>query len=216
MLDDWFAGKARGAHQKRMRMARARQFDEETALDAATEHFWRHGYEATSVRDLAQAMGITGASLYNAFGDKRGLYRRALDRYIVSTFGERSGRFRALPPRPAIEFFFAEIIDSAVGDAQRKGCMVINAALELAPHDLEFREVVADVLAQIEAFFRHCVSAGQDDGSISRAQPAADLAKHLLGILVGVQVLARARPQRELLEGLVRPTLALLEMPAAA
>ena len=55
-------------------MARPREFDEGEALDAAMDCFWRDGYEATSVRDLAARMGITGASLYNAFGDKRSLF----------------------------------------------------------------------------------------------------------------------------------------------
>ena len=54
-------------------MARPREFDEATVLEAAMHCFWAQGYEATSVRDLAAQMGITGASLYNAFGDKRSL-----------------------------------------------------------------------------------------------------------------------------------------------
>src|SRR5277367_1873350 len=55
-------------------MARPREFDEAAVLDAAIEKFWQRGYEATSVRDLADEMNIAGASLYNAFGDKRSLY----------------------------------------------------------------------------------------------------------------------------------------------
>ena len=61
-------------------MARLREFDEEHALDAAVDCFWRHGYGSTSVRDLADAMGIGGPSLYNAFGDKRALFKTSLER----------------------------------------------------------------------------------------------------------------------------------------
>jgi len=60
-------------------MARPREFNEQAVLEAATQRFWLNGYEATSVRDLADDMGLTSASLYNAFGDKRALYRRILD-----------------------------------------------------------------------------------------------------------------------------------------
>ena len=67
-------------------MARPREFDEAAVLDAAIERFWQSGYEATSVRDLADEMNIAGASLYNAFGDKRSLYERALNRYLDQTF----------------------------------------------------------------------------------------------------------------------------------
>ena len=58
-------------------MARPREFDATMVLEAAMNCFWAQGFEQTSVRDLAEQMGITGASLYNAFGDKRSLYRQA-------------------------------------------------------------------------------------------------------------------------------------------
>ena len=63
-------------------MARPRKFNEATALQAAIECFWRHGYEATSVRDLADKMGISTPSLYNAYGDKHALFVNALDWYF--------------------------------------------------------------------------------------------------------------------------------------
>lgn len=181
-------------------------------MDAAVQCFWAKGFEATSVRDLADEMGITGASLYNAFGDKRALYRRALDHYIAGSFAERARRMEAtLPPRDAIGAFFREIIERSLSDRQRKGCMLVNSALELAPHDRQFQKVVAGVLIDVEMFFRRLVKAGQRDGSVSRSQPADDLAGLLLGVLLGIRVLARARPERELLEGLTRPVLALLD-----
>lgn len=193
-------------------MARPREFDEREVLDAAVQCFWERGYEATSVRELAERMGITGASLYNAFGDKRSLYRRALDHYVKASFGDRVGRFEGkLPPRAAIEAFFREITERSLDDPARKGCMLVNSALEVAPHDPEFLAAVSDVLRQVEAFFHRCVAAGQANGTISRAQEADDLARLLLGVLLGIRVLARTRPERALLEGLLRPAFALLD-----
>jgi TetR/AcrR family transcriptional repressor of nem operon len=194
------------------RLARPREFDEIAVLDAAVQCFWAKGFEATSVRDLADEMGMTGASLYNAFGDKRALYRRALDHYVAGSFGERAHRIEStLPPRAAIGAFFEEIIARSLNDKQRKGCMLVNSALELAPHDSEFQKVVAGVLLEVEMFFRRLVQAGQRDGSVARSQPANDLARLLLGVLLGIRVLARTRPERALLEGLVRPVLILLD-----
>jgi len=87
-------------------MARPREFDEASALDAAMDCFWRDGYEATSVRDLAARMGITGASLYNAFGDKRSLFREVLQRYAERSTRERIARLEStLPPKQAIRAF---------------------------------------------------------------------------------------------------------------
>ena len=61
------------------RMARPREFDEGVVLDAAVQCFWAHGYEAASVKDLMERTGLTAASLYNAYGDKRAMFRTALD-----------------------------------------------------------------------------------------------------------------------------------------
>ena len=150
--------------------------------------------------------------MYNAFGDKRSLYRRALDHYVEQSFGDRVGRFeRNLAPREAIGAFFDEIIERSLSDKQRKGCMLVNSALEMAPHDPEFQRVVADVLVQVEGFFRRCVAVGQSEGTISGSQSAEDLARLLLSTLLGLRVLARTRPERELLEGVLRPVLALLD-----
>jgi TetR/AcrR family transcriptional regulator, transcriptional repressor for nem operon len=194
-------------------MARSREFDEDVVLDAAMEYFWNWGYEATSVRDLIETTGLTGASLYNAFGDKRALFRAALDRYVESSIGERIGRCEALPPREAVARFFEDILQRSLTDRQRKGCMLVNSALEIAPHDLEFRKVIAAVLRRVETFFLRCIETGQAQGSITSSMPAQSIAHHLLGVLMGVRVLARVRPERALLEGVVRPALALLDGP---
>jgi TetR/AcrR family transcriptional repressor of nem operon len=200
-----------GAEGK-MTMARPREFDEANVLDAAIQCFWKKGFEATSMRDLIDCMGITGASLYNAFGDKRALYCKALAHYLESSFGERVMRLEStLAPRQAIEMFFVEIIDRSMNDTQRRGCMMVNSALEAAPHDPDAQAIVDDFLARAEHFFLRCAEAGQRDGTISCSQPAEDLSRLLLGVLLGIRVLARAKPQRALLESVLRPALALLE-----
>ncbi len=194
-------------------MARPREFDEGVVLDAAVLCFWNRGYEATSVKDLVERTGITAASLYNAFGDKRAIYERALDHYVEGSVASRIRRCEALAPREAIGAFFEEILKRSLGDRERKGCMLVNAALDVAPHDPDFRKIVTEVLADIEAFFLSCVKAGQGDGSITRSLPAETLSHHLLGVLMGIRVLARVRPERALLEGVIAPSLALLDRP---
>jgi len=192
-------------------MARPREFDEAVVLDAAVQCFWSRGFEATSVKDLTGKTGITAASLYNAFGDKRALFRTALDHYVEAGIGERLRRCETLPPREAIAAFFDEILKRSLGDRERKGCMLVNAALEVAPHDGEFQKIIAGVLRRIETFFRECITAGQANGTITRSMSAENLARHLLAVLMGVRVLARARPERALLEGAVGPVLAMLD-----
>ena len=62
-------------------MAPAREFDEQMALSAAVELFWRKGYEGTSIRDLVEATGVNRASLYATFGGKQEFFRRALAQF---------------------------------------------------------------------------------------------------------------------------------------
>ena len=200
-----------GAAEARQVMARPREFDETAVLEAAMNCFWAQGFEQTSVRDLAARMGITGASLYNAFGDKRSLYRQAFIYYLAQSVRDRIARLEKLPPDMAVRAFFEEIIERSVDDKQRRGCFLVNAALELAPYDPEIRELVVEEMVFIEVFFRRSIEAGHKDGSITDTRPADELAKLLLSVLLGIRVLARTRPQREVLEGATNGVLALLD-----
>jgi TetR/AcrR family transcriptional repressor of nem operon len=197
-------------------MGRLKEFDEAKAIDGAVDCFWARGYEATSVRDLAEHMGIGGASLYNAYGGKRALFVAALERYAARSSRERITRLEASgQPGQAIEAFLAEIIDRSLKDRQRKGCLLVNSALDVAPHDGEIGRVVAGYLEEIRAFFERNIEAGRRAGQISRDIDAAAVSAHLLGVLLGIRVLARTRPDRALLESVVRPALDLLTVPAA-
>ncbi len=195
-------------------MPRPREFDETAALEAAVECFWRRGYEATSLRDLTASMGLTAPSLYNAFGDKQELFARALERYLDRTTRDRLHQLEeSLAPKEALRRFFAEIIEHSIKDRQRKGCFLVNSALEVAPHHAECRAVIAEQFGEIESFFERCILAAQADETVSLDIDAGDVARLLLGVLLGIRVLARTKPSRNVLEGVVRPALALLDRP---
>src|SRR5271167_802424 len=180
-------------------MPRPKEFSEIAALDAAVDCFWQRGYEATSMRDLAASMGISAPSLYNAFGDKQALFARALERYLDCTTRDRLRRYEtSLPPKEAIHQFFAEIVDHSINDRERKGCFLVNSALEVAPHQSELRAVITKQLGEIQAFFERCIVAAQADGTTPRGINANDTARLLLGALLGIRVLARCAPNRSL------------------
>lgn len=194
-------------------MSRPRAFVDSDVLEAATDQFWRRGYAATSVRDLGQAMGLLPASLYNAFGSKHALFTRCLDRYLDGSMRERVARLEAsTPPRAAIEAFLNEIVARSLADP--RGCLLVNSALELAPHDAAVGAVIAARLGELEGFFRRCVVAGQRDGTIASVHPAEDLARLMLTTVMGLRVLGRALPEPALLRGAARQALALLDPPA--
>ena len=192
-------------------MARLKAFDEDRALDLAVDCFWSRGYEATSVRDLADSMGIGGASLYNTYGDKRALFVRSLERYANRSMRERIARLEAnRQPKEAILAFLAEIIDRSVADPDRKGCLLVNSALDVAPHDAEIGKAVGDYLGEIRAFFRRNIEAARKAGQVPRRLDTEAVSGHLLGVLLGIRVLARTGAKRKLLESVAQPALELL------
>lgn len=195
-------------------MARPRDFNEERVLDRAVDCFWKQGYGATTVRDLADAMQIGGASLYNAYRDKRTLFGRSLERYANRSMRDRIARMEAEHrPKDAIRAFIAEIIDRSLKDPDRKGCLLINSALDVAPHDAEIGKVVAGYLDELRAFFRRNIEAAQRAGQVSTSVDAEEVSGHLLGVLAGIRVLARTGAKRKVLESVARPSLALLDEP---
>lgn len=196
-------------------MARPREFDEHEVLEAASAAFWTKGYEATSTRDLVKSTGLTQPSLYNAFGDKRTLYLRALEHYLEHTLRERIRRLeRTVSPALGVTMFFREILERTLADPGKRGCMLVNSALETTSDDEAFREIVATEFAEIRGFFHRCMVAVAESGEITAVVSADDAATHLLATLIGVRVLARVNPQPTLLVGAIAPALLLLGLPA--
>jgi TetR/AcrR family transcriptional repressor of nem operon len=193
-------------------MTRPRSFDEPEVLDAAIDCFWRRGYAATSMRDLSGEMGLGSASLYNAFSDKRTLFVRALDRYLDQTMRERIARLeRTAPPKRAVTAFIAEIVERSVDDPGQRGCMLVNAAAEIAPLDRELGRHIGACLDELHAFFRRCIVRAKADGSVPADRDAAEIAALLLAVVMGIRVLARAKPDRKLLRRIAKPALAMLD-----
>ena len=116
-------------------------------------------------------------------------------------------------PKNAIQEFLRLLIKKSVTDPDRRGCLIVNSALEVSPHDTELAGVIASYLDEIEAFFRRCLERGQEAGEINKSINSRDTARLLLGVVLGIRVAARSRPERALLEGMVRPALALLDQP---
>lgn len=192
-------------------MGRPRSFDEEKALEAAAECFWSRGFEATSVRDLTCSMGIAGPSLYNAYGGKRGLFAAALDHYCNRTMRERIARLdRTAAGAAAIEAFFAEVIAKSLEDSARKGCFLVNAGLEMAPHDPNLGQAIFRYFEEIREFFGRHIEQAQAQGEFPSSIDAGVYATHLLSVLMGLRVLARCCPDRSFLAAAAAPALQLL------
>ena len=190
-------------------MARPREFNEADVLTSAYEVFWTKGYEATSTRELTEATGLTPASIYNAYGDKRGLFISAVEHYLDTFVRERITRLNnAASPAEALTQYFRETVERSLADPQHRGCFLVNTALEATADDPELQALVANETRLIESFLRNTIKAGQKQGIFPAKQSAEDLARHFLALLLGLRVLARVRPDAKLFDSLLRPAFA--------
>ncbi|MFI5719348.1 TetR/AcrR family transcriptional regulator [Nocardia sp. NPDC051750] len=122
-------------------MARPRQFDEARLLDAATDLFWSHGFDDTSVGDVSAATGVGNGSIYAAYGSKRGLFLAALERYCDQRARFVRDTVVAAPgsARDAVRALLRAIIDDCAAQPNRRGCLMLNSVAQLA---LRIPEVV--------------------------------------------------------------------------
>ena len=167
-------------------------FDENQALDAAMQVFWQKGYEAASMADLLTATGLTRGSLYNAFGGKPALFERALLRYDQEHRARLLAQLQALEdPLQAIRQFFTAVVDETRGDPQRKGCFLINTALDFGQHNAQVNQMVTQALAQLHAFFKGRIEAAQARGLAPSTLAPETGATALLALLTSIRVLGR-------------------------
>lgn len=91
--------------------------------------FWENGYEATSMADLKERMGITAPSIYAAFGDKQALFTQAVEQY-GHTYGEFVERALAEEPtaREGVARMLREVAVEYASDEHPHGCLVISGA----------------------------------------------------------------------------------------
>lgn len=173
-------------------MARPQEFTKADVLHAAMRLFWRKGYEATSLAELLDATGLSKSSLYSSFGGKHDLLLAAFDAYRLNRKQDMSRMLAQGTGRQGVEAFFHTIVEDAADPEHGSGCMSINQAVELAPHDEEVRRRVEEDLQLIEDGLTQALARGQADGSIGQTRPARELARLLVLGFPGLQVMSRA------------------------
>lgn len=169
-----------------------KSFDMAKATDDAMKLFWRKGYVGSSLNDLIEATGINRGSLYNAFGGKQALFVEALLRYDTGNRKATLTKLAAMgEPLLAIRTLFDGLVQESIQDTERKGCFLVNTALELPHHEPEVQEIVRNGMGELEGFFRDMIEQGQSKGEIPKEVPAAETAKSLVSLFVGIRVMAR-------------------------
>ncbi|MEV5313849.1 MULTISPECIES: TetR/AcrR family transcriptional regulator [unclassified Streptomyces] len=194
-------------------MARSKEFDPDAVLQSALELFWRRGYEATSMADLVDHLGIGRASIYATFGNKRELYLKALDRYGESQnpllLRELSQPGPALPAvRTVVRRFAAEAADES---RRSEGCFITNTAAELAPHDTAAARRVESSWEHLETLLHSALVRAQAQGELPEERDPRALARLLLVLLQGLRVVGKASTDPARVRDAAEQALALLD-----
>ena len=193
-------------------MARTKEFDPDAALQAALELFWRKGYEATSMSDLVDHLKVARASIYATFGGKRELYLKAFDRYLENADPDIvTALSQPGPVLPAVRALVRRYARESMDDDLRRGCMVVNTAVELAPHDRAATRRVQASWNTVEVALTSALTRARAQGELSADRDPRALARFLLTLLQGMRVLAKGEPDPDRLRDAAEQALRLLD-----
>ena len=170
-----------------------KQFNREEALERAMALFWANGYEATSIQELVETMGVNRASLYATFGNKQSIYHQALDKYcnIAQLQIEKIADSQSPDTRTsAIARLKNILIELLVSDngMNQSGCFINNTAVELGPHDAVLAEKVNVFWRLIENNFESLLDQAVSQNEISSDTNTQEMARFVNTIMQGMVV----------------------------
>jgi AcrR family transcriptional regulator len=184
---------------------RPRTFDPDTALRQALDLFWEHGYEGTSLNDLAQAMGIASASIYACFGSKEDLFRKVMALYgMTSAEGPRRALREQPTARAAVHAMLRAVADEITRPDAPHYCMLILAAPTGAVENHAVREFLADIRRGMLAEIRDRLARGVTDGDLASPPAGLDaIARYYATLVQGLSIQARDGATRAELETVI-------------
>jgi TetR/AcrR family transcriptional regulator, transcriptional repressor for nem operon len=191
-------------------MPRPRQFDTEDVLEQSMHEFWRQGYHETSVDDLVAATGVRPGSLYAAFkGGKRELFMSALERYSALVVPAKLGALEQ-PGAALTELrdYFDGLVSDLLTEAGRIGCLMVNSTVELAAQDGEVARVVHGHMDRLERNARRALRNAKRRGEIRADIDTTAKATSLMATGMGLMVVGKTNPGREVLETIVNAAFA--------
>lgn len=193
-------------------MARTKDFDENEVLTKAIQLFWHKGYNGTSMQDLVEALGISRSSLYDTYTDKHTLFVKALESY------QHTGATRIQQlidqtdsAKETVKKLLELATSDLISDKQQKGCFMVNAEVEVAPHDQEVNNVVCKNDQQMEDAFYQVIRKGQNSGEIKNMRDARALARFIFNAVKGMRVTAKSTPDQSVFEDIIQLTISALD-----
>jgi TetR/AcrR family transcriptional regulator, transcriptional repressor for nem operon len=191
-------------------MARASVRDRLVA--SAVEVFHARGFNGCSVQDIVDAAGVPKGSFYNHFDSKEALGVEVVRAYtaLVGAYVVEAGAADILSgegmPLQRIRAYFEAVIEQNVSCGVRKGCLLGNFAIELAPHSSEIATAVTDALDNWSAAVALALAQAQDAGELSQDADVGSLARYLVDGYEGAATRAKLIGDRAPMDEFIRTT----------
>ncbi len=198
-----------------MNAGRPREFDIDQALERALGVFWQRGYEGTSMADLTEALGITRASLYAAFGNKETLFQRVMDRYEARAGGYRKAAETAPTALEAVRLLLNGPVELHGNRHNPPGCLGVQGALACGVESEAVRHDLAARRDRGEIAIRNRLRRAAKEGDLATDEDPADLARYLSALIYGMAVLSAGGATRKQLQGVADVALRHWPKPAA-
>lgn len=179
-------------------MAGIKQFNEDQALEQVLQVFWRQGYGATSMPDLAKATGVQRGSLYHAYGDKQNLFLLAFERYKRQYLEMVRQHMQLDDPVAALRAYFAYVISSmslpvpqedGTPSSRTRGCLTTKIATDETAMDEPVRAALREMLDGLAEVLENRLS--QPDTKQRLVLPPKDAARLLVSFTRGNVVMER-------------------------
>jgi TetR/AcrR family transcriptional regulator, transcriptional repressor for nem operon len=193
-------------------MARIKTFDVTEVVDKAIELFTAKGYNGTSAQDIVDTLGISRSSLYDTFGDKQGLFIKALKQYNQQSFRVIIEMLNQTSDFPAtLRQIFFQVVELNLLMGSEGGCLMINSSIELATHDKAIQILVRESMQAVEDAFFVAITKAQKKGSVGHQYSARSLARFFHNTLMGLRIMAKTGASKRTFEDVVKLALSLVE-----
>lgn len=193
-------------------MARTKDFDQQEVLGKAVCLFWHKGYNGTSMQELVDNLGISRSSLYDTFGDKRTLYLKALEFYQNLSTGKICKMVsESKSAKEAVKNLLELATNDISHEQQAKGCFMVDAEIELAPHDHEVKDIICKNEKVLEDAFFNVIQQGIDQGEIPKDKDARALTRFIVNVIKGIRVSAKSTADGDYYRDIIKTTLTVLD-----
>lgn len=193
-------------------MARTKDFDENEVLTKAIQLFWHKGYNGTSMQDLVDGLGISRSSLYDTYTDKHTLFVKALESYqAAGTIKIQEIVSHSGGAKETVKKLLGFVANELLNDKQQKGCFMVNAEVEVAPHDAEVNNLVCRNDQQMEEAFFQVIQNGKYSGEIKNNQDAHALARFFFNAVKGMRVTAKSTTDKTVFDDIIKLTVSVLD-----